>query len=78
MLPVCWGKGVATLLKLHTIRYAQAHGNRDIWTVNDSVNTAMLALNTKLGFQHVGATLRFLKKLQSPCCLLQNSLQPIE
>jgi mycothiol synthase len=78
VLPVFRGKGVATLLKLHTIHYAQAHGNRDIWTVTDPVNTAMLALNTKLGFQRVGATIRFLKKLQGLSCLLQNALQPIE
>lgn len=57
------GKGVATLLKLYGIRYAQAHGNRDIWTVNDSVNTAMLALNAKLGFQRQGATIRFVNRL---------------
>lgn len=34
------GRGVATLLKLRGIRYAQAHGNRPLYTVNDSANTA--------------------------------------
>jgi mycothiol synthase len=64
VLPAYRGKGVATLLKLCDIRYAQAHGNRELWTVNDSINTAMLALNEKLGFQRQGATVRFVKRLE--------------
>jgi len=62
VLPAYRGKGVATALKLCDIRYAQAHGNRELWTVNDSINTAMLALNEKLGFQCQGATIRFIKR----------------
>jgi len=62
VLPAYRSKGVATLLKLYGIRYAQAHGNREIWTVNDSANTAMLALNAKLGFQRGGATIPFTKR----------------
>jgi hypothetical protein len=57
------GRGVATLLKLYSIRYAQAHGNRPLLTQNDSVNQAMLGLNRKLGFVLSGADLRFVKKL---------------
>lgn len=64
VIPVYRGKGVATVLKLCDIRYAQAHGNRELWTVNDSINTAMLALNEKLGFQRQGATVRFIKRLE--------------
>ncbi|HZR39239.1 MAG TPA: GNAT family N-acetyltransferase [Ktedonobacteraceae bacterium] len=56
-------KGVATLLKLSTIRYAQAHGNREIWTINDSVNEPMLALNARLGFHYRGAMIRFVKQI---------------
>jgi GNAT superfamily N-acetyltransferase len=57
------GQGVATLLKLYGIRYAQGHGNRRLWVVNDSTNTAMLALNAKLGFQRDGAMIRFVKRI---------------
>ncbi|HLX41008.1 MAG TPA: GNAT family N-acetyltransferase [Ktedonobacteraceae bacterium] len=59
VLPAYRGKGIAMLLKLHGIRYAQAHGNRAITTTNDSPNEAMLALNDRLGFQRQGATIRF-------------------
>jgi len=64
VLPANRGMGVATVLKLCDIRYAQAHGNRELWTVNDSINTAMIALNEKLGFQRQGATIRFVKWLE--------------
>lgn len=63
VLPACRGLGVATLLKLHGIRYARGRGVPRLSTVNDSANAAMLALNTKLGFQRVGETIRFLKRL---------------
>jgi GNAT superfamily N-acetyltransferase len=56
--------GLATLLKLESIRYAQAHGNLQLRTVNDSVNAPILALNAKLGFQCEGATIRFVKGIR--------------
>jgi mycothiol synthase len=59
----CRGRGLATLLKLHTIRYAQAHGGLEIRTTNDSVNAPMLALNHQLGFRRDGAMIRFTKRL---------------
>jgi RimJ/RimL family protein N-acetyltransferase len=55
------GKGVATLLKLRGIRYAQERGKPKLWAVNDSVNTAMLSLNKKLGFVREGANIRYRK-----------------
>jgi GNAT superfamily N-acetyltransferase len=58
------GQGLATLLKLRGIRYAQDHGQWEIRTVNDSVNTAVLALNARLGFQRDGATIRFVKHVE--------------
>jgi mycothiol synthase len=61
VLPPYRGRRIATLLKLHTIQYAQRHNNLTISTTNDSVNNAMLALNTKLGFTRQGATIRFTK-----------------
>jgi GNAT superfamily N-acetyltransferase len=57
------GNGVATLLKLRGIRYAQEHGKPKLGTVNDSVNAPMLGLNAKLGFVREGANLRFVKVL---------------
>ena len=57
------GQGVATLLKLYGIQYTQAHGNGRLSTVNDAVNTAVLALNQKFGFLQEGAMLRFTKRI---------------
>jgi GNAT superfamily N-acetyltransferase len=57
------GRGVATLLKLYGIRYAQARGAKKLWTVNDALNTPMLALNEKLGFVREGAIVRFVKRV---------------
>jgi mycothiol synthase len=63
VLPAYRGKGIAKLLKLRGIQYAQARANTQIRTVNDSINTPMLRLNLQLGFQHQGATIRFVKHL---------------
>lgn len=57
------GQGVATLLKLHTIQYAQQHGNQRLWAVNDSVNSAVTRLNEKLGFRQEGGIVRFVKRM---------------
>jgi len=57
------GQGVATLLKVYGIQYTQAHGNGRLSTVNDAINTAVLALNQKLGFVQEGAMLRFTKRM---------------
>ena len=64
VLPAFRGRGLATLLKLHGIRYAQAHGYASMTTVNDSVNEAMMALNRKLGFKVEGEMLRFVRTLR--------------
>ena len=58
------GKGVATVLKLRGIRYAQEHGNRRLYVVNDSVNAAMLGLNAKLGFVRDGVNVRYRKVIE--------------
>ncbi len=44
-------QGVATALKVKTIKYAKRHGYQLIITWNDSTNAGMLALNEKLGFR---------------------------
>jgi RimJ/RimL family protein N-acetyltransferase len=56
---------VATLLKLCAIRYAQEAGVQRLWTVNDAVNTGIIALNRKLGFQQTGAMLRYTRQMQT-------------
>ena len=45
------GRGIATALKLKVIEYGKKNEYRTIKTWNDSVNDAMLAVNTKLGFK---------------------------
>lgn len=62
VLPAYHRRGVATLLKLYSIRYAQTHGNLPLSTQNDAVNQAMLGLNHKLGFVEVGANVRFVTR----------------
>ncbi len=44
------GRGLAFALKLATIDYARKHGYTVIKTWNATVNTAMLAINDRLGF----------------------------
>ena len=43
-------KGLATALKLHSIELAKGTGLETIRTVHHPGNTAMIALNRKLGF----------------------------
>lgn len=52
------GKGIAMALKLQTVKYARAHGYREIRTGNDTRNRAMLRINEAMGFakQPVGIT----------------------
>lgn len=57
------GMGVATALKVRTVEYAQRRGYREIRTWNSSRNSAMLAVNTKLGFLRQPAWIEFLKTL---------------
>lgn len=45
------GRGVAIAMKLKVIQYAQNAGYDTIKTRNDSTNSAMLAINSKLGFK---------------------------
>jgi mycothiol synthase len=44
-------RGLALSLKVRTVRYAHSHGFARIRTDNDSRNTAMIAVNDKLGFR---------------------------
>jgi RNA polymerase sigma factor (sigma-70 family) len=57
-------RGLATALKLHGIAYAQAHGYRIIQSFNQPRQTAMRALNARLGFQVVSERLLLEKCLR--------------
>jgi GNAT superfamily N-acetyltransferase len=46
----CRGRGIAMALKLESIRYARAHGYREIRTENNALNRPMLRINEALGF----------------------------
>ncbi len=57
------GRGIATVLKLHAVRYAQMHGYREIRTFNHSANAAMLRVNEALGFVRQPAWINFERAL---------------
>ena len=52
-LPSHRGRGLATIAKSATIRWAAANGIDRILTNNDAENTPMLAINQRLGYQPV-------------------------
>ncbi len=63
VLPDYRGRGVAALMKLRGISYAQQHGFSEIRTTNDAGNTPMRRLNERLGFKAQPALLRLEKRL---------------
>jgi GNAT superfamily N-acetyltransferase len=44
------GRGIAMALKLQTVKYARAHGAREIRTGNNTLNRPMLRINEAMGF----------------------------
>jgi GNAT superfamily N-acetyltransferase len=44
------GRGIAMALKLQTVKYARAHGHREIRTGNNTLNRPMLRINEAMGF----------------------------
>jgi GNAT superfamily N-acetyltransferase len=55
------GRGLATLAKLATIRWAREHGIERIITDNAENNAAMLAINDRLGYQPFVARRRWIR-----------------
>lgn len=58
-LPSHRGRGLATLAKLASMRWAAEHGIVSIATTNDERNAAMLAINRKLGYVPVGRMVEY-------------------
>ncbi len=58
-------RGLATLLKLHAIRYARENGIQTIRTGNEE-NNPMYTLNQKLGFKDLTANIAFEKVMGNP------------
>jgi RimJ/RimL family protein N-acetyltransferase len=56
-------RGLATLAKLATIRWAREHGIEAILTDNAEANTGMLAINDRLGYRPLVARQRWIKAL---------------
>ena len=57
------GRGLARLVKHHSLRRAAALGIAEVFTFNDETNAAMLAVNTKLGYRPHSQRLSWLKEL---------------
>jgi len=53
------GRGLATLAKLASIRWAAGNGIVSISTTNDERNAGMLAVNRKLGYEAVGRMVEY-------------------
>ena len=62
VLPAYRGRGVAALMKLRGVRYAQENGFAELRTANDAVNGPMRRLNEGLGFVAQPARLRLEKQ----------------
>jgi GNAT superfamily N-acetyltransferase len=56
------GRGVASALKSAAVRWAAANGIQYIYTGNDLTNAPMLAINSKLGFQPLPASVELVKQ----------------
>jgi mycothiol synthase len=62
-VPDVRGLGVALALKLLTVRIARAKGFRELRTMNDTANPAILGLNEKMGYRRLPAQIIWEKSL---------------
>jgi GNAT superfamily N-acetyltransferase len=58
-------RGLATLAKLATIRWAREHGIESILTDNAEANAGMLAINARLGYRPLITRTRWVRHLRS-------------
>ncbi len=57
------GRGVARALKLASVAHAQGRGIAAMRTTNDTVNTAILTLNDRLGYRRLPARVTFKRSI---------------
>lgn len=69
VLPEYRGRGVAALMKLRGVRYAEQRSFSELRTTNDVGNDAMRRLNERLGFRAQPALLRLEKQLSQSVML---------
>jgi len=62
-LPAYRGRGLARLVKHHSLERAAALGIAEVFTFNDETNAAMLAVNTRLGYRSHSQRLAWLKQI---------------
>ena len=60
------GRGLARLLKSHSLQRAAAAGATIAFTINDETNAAMLAVNHGLGYQHSSRRVDWERRTASP------------
>jgi RimJ/RimL family protein N-acetyltransferase len=53
------GRGLATIVKLRSLRWAAENGIERVTTSNDETNAPMLAVNRRLGYQPFGARVEY-------------------
>ncbi len=58
------GLGLALALKLRGIQYAKDHGSKEITTMNDAPNAAMIGINQKLGFERAPEWVRYARNFE--------------
>jgi GNAT superfamily N-acetyltransferase len=61
--PAYRGRGIARALKLRTVLWARATGLEYLYTGNDIENRRMLAINSRLGYTPLPASVEMIKVL---------------
>ena len=63
-LPDHRGRGLASAVKLASLRWAAENGVETVWTTNDETNAPMLAINRRLGYTPRARRVEYLRKGQ--------------
>ncbi len=64
-LPAHRGRGLASLVKLASLRWAAENGVTAVWTTNDETNAPMLAVNRRLGYEPKLRRVEYLREATS-------------